>query len=64
VVQAPVDGLHVPATWQASTGAQEAVEPPQTPFAHLSAIVQALLSLHALPLVLADGPHVPVEPHA
>ncbi len=64
VEQAPVCVLQVPARWQASAGGQLTAVPPQTPLVHLSPVVQALPSLHVLPLVFVDGPHVPVDPHA
>jgi len=50
--QAPVDGLHVPATWHWSLAVQTTgVDPVQTPPWQASFVVQALPSLHGVVLL-------------
>jgi hypothetical protein len=69
--QVPVEGLHAPATWQASLAAQvTGFEPAQDPFWHESLCVQALPSLQVVPLEAAGfeqeplvGSHVPATWH-
>ena len=60
-VQAPVAGLHVPAVWQASTGAH-VTEPVavQTPLWQASPVVHASPSLHAVPSGRAGLEQAPV----
>jgi hypothetical protein len=61
LVQAPVAGLQTPATWQASEAAQLTGEAPvHTPAWQVSLWVQALPSLHAVPLGAAGVEHTPV----
>jgi hypothetical protein len=53
--QTPVDGLHVPATWQASRAVQVTVLVPlHTPLWQVSAEVHRLLSLHVVPLATEE----------
>jgi hypothetical protein len=60
--QAPVEGLHVPATWQASLAVHvTGFEPAHTPAWHVSVCVHALPSLHAVPFGAAGFEQVPVE---
>src|SRR2546422_2604214 len=68
--QAPVSGLQVPAMWHWSGAGQTTVVPRQTPAWQLSAVVQALPSLHAMPFgaggfeqVPVAGLHVPARWH-
>ena len=49
----PVAGLHVPATWHWSSAVQVTAVPVQTPVWQLSAVVQALASLHVVPFGFA-----------
>lgn len=57
----PVAGSHVPATWHESSGAHTTGAPAvQTPIWQVSAMVQPLPSLHAVPLDLAGFEHRPV----
>jgi hypothetical protein len=59
--QLPVAGLHVPATWHASSAAQVTGLPPvQEPDWHVSVCVQALPSLQAVPLGALGFEQVPV----
>jgi len=59
---APFAGLQVPATWHWSEAAQvTGLLPVQTPAWQVSVCVQALPSLHAVPLPAAGLEHVPVE---
>src|SRR5579862_7680103 len=57
----PVDGLHVPATWQASIGAQTTGVPAHVPAVHTSFCVHAWPSLQAVPSATAGLEHAPVE---
>jgi|SRR5580692_10166536 hypothetical protein len=60
--QTPEPGSHTPGTWHWSLAVQvTGVEPVQTPATHASVCVQALPSLHALPL-RGVFTHVPVAP--
>jgi hypothetical protein len=69
--QAPVSGLHVPATWHWSLGVHTTgFDPVQAPPSQSSILVQALPSLHAVPLgargfehAPVSGSHVPVKWH-
>jgi hypothetical protein len=69
---APVDGLHVPATWQESDAAHATgFEPAHVPLWHESVCVHELSSLQAVPFgaagfeqVPVDGLHVPAAWHA
>src|SRR5204863_6020108 len=57
----PVAVLQVPATWHWSEAVQTmGFEPVQVPFWQVSVCVQALPSLHVVPLGLAGFEHVPV----
>src|SRR2546422_461732 len=57
----PVDVLHVPATWHWSETVQvTGLEPVQVPLWQVSVWVQALPSVHAVPLVLGGVEHTPV----
>src|SRR4029077_15959271 len=57
----PVVALHTPATWQTSLATQVTGLPPtQVPAWQLSACVQALPSLHAVPFGLGGFVQVPV----
>src|SRR2546422_9370 len=57
----PVDVLHVPATWHWSETVQvTGLLPVHTPLWQVSVCVQALPSLHAVPLVLGGVEHTPV----
>jgi hypothetical protein len=59
--QAPLVGSHVPATWHASLAAHTTgLAPVQTPPWHVSLVVHALPSLHAVPLAAVGLEHVPV----
>jgi hypothetical protein len=59
--QAPDAGSHVPATWQASLAAHAiGLAPVHAPAWHVSLAVQALPSLHALPLAFTGFEHAPV----
>ena len=61
--QAPVAGLQVPATWHWSEAAQVTGVPvPQTPMEHISAPLQALLSLQDVP-DRGEFTQVPLPPH-
>jgi hypothetical protein len=60
LVQAPVDGVHVPARWQASTAVQTTGDPPQMPLVHWSPVVQLLASLHEVPFGALGLLHAPV----
>ena len=70
--QAPVAGLHVPASWHTSLAVHTTgFDPVQTPLSHVSACVQAFPSLHTVPLGFAGfeqtpvaGLHVPASWHA
>jgi hypothetical protein len=58
----PVEGLHVPAVWHASLAVQvTGLAPVQVPFWQVSVCVQALPSLHEVPLATTGFEHVPVE---
>jgi hypothetical protein len=60
--QTPVDGLHVPATWHWSEAVQAIGLPPEhTPAWQVSAWVQALPSLQALPSALGEFEQTPVD---
>src|SRR5207245_537694 len=57
----PVLGLQVPASWHWSEAVQTTgLLPVQTPLWQVSVCVQALPSLHAVPLVLAGSEHSPL----
>src|SRR5438552_3285026 len=58
--QAPVSGLQVPTVWHWSGAGQTTAVPWQTPPWQLSAVVQALPSLHAVPFGAGGFEHVPV----
>jgi hypothetical protein len=59
---APVDGLHVPATWHWSDAAHVTeFEPTQMPAWHESVWVQAFPSLHAVPLLAIGFEQAPVD---
>ena len=61
-VQTPVVVLQVPATWQASWAWQTIGAPPvQVPATHASTVVQALLSLQAVPSAANTMEHTPVD---
>jgi hypothetical protein len=70
-VQAPVDGVHVPAPWHWSVAAQvTGFAPLQTPAWQVSVWVQELPSLHAVPFAAVGfvqapvlGLHVPATWH-
>jgi len=58
----PVEVSQVPAVWHWSEALQTtAFEPVQVPFSHVSVCVQALPSLHAVPLAAAGLEQVPVD---
>jgi hypothetical protein len=58
----PLAGSHVPAVWHWSDAAQTfGLIPMQTPAWQLSLAVQALPSLHDVPLALAGFEHIPVD---
>ena len=58
---APVDGLHVPATWHWSLAVQVTELPPMhTPFWQVSVCVHALPSLHVVPFAATGLEHAPV----
>jgi hypothetical protein len=60
--QIPVDVLHVPTSWHWSWATQLTGFPPvQAPVWQVSVCVQALLSLHAVPLAFAGLEQTPVE---
>jgi hypothetical protein len=57
----PVAGLQVPASWHWSGAAHiTGLAPVQVPDWHVSACVQALLSLHAVPFGVGAATHAPV----
>jgi hypothetical protein len=57
----PVDVLHTPACWHWSGDAHvTGFTPVHTPAWHVSVCVHALVSLHAVPLVLIGFEHTPV----
>jgi hypothetical protein len=57
----PVAGLHAPATWHWSEAVQvTGLEPTHVPLWHVSVCVQALPSLHAVPLAAFGVEHWPV----
>src|SRR5438874_759617 len=59
---APVDGLHVPASWHWSWAVQEtAFVPVRMPASHVSVRVHALLSSPVAPFGLAAFEHAPVD---
>src|SRR5262245_5565687 len=59
--QAPVDGLHTPATWHWSCAVQTTRFPPvQVPFWHVSVCVQASRSSQLNPLGAAGSEQTPV----
>jgi hypothetical protein len=60
--QRPVVGLHVPAIWQVLAGGGQTTGAPgvQTPAWHESAVVHALLSVQAVPLVTGGFEQVPL----
>src|SRR5205809_833664 len=59
--QRPVAASHVPATWHWSDAKQTTgFEPVHAPDWHVSVCVQALPSLHAVPLALAGFEQTPV----
>ena len=59
--QLPVTESQVPATWHWSLAAHVfPVPPPHTPAWQVSPVVQALLSLHAVPFAFATGAGQPV----
>src|SRR5437870_1034018 len=58
--QVPISGLQVPAVWHWSGAGQTTAVPWQTPPWQLSAVVQALPSLHAVPFGAGGFEHVPV----
>ena len=61
-VQAPVDGLHDPATWHWSCAAQVTGFPPlQIPPWQVSVCVQALPSLQLVPSAIGGFEHAPLE---
>ena len=61
LLHTPVAALHTPATWQASEAAHTTgFAPTQAPAWQVSLCVQALLSLHALPLAAFGLLHTPV----
>jgi hypothetical protein len=63
--QAPVAGSQTPATWHWSIALQTVVVPPvQTPPWQVSPDVQALPSLHAVPLAIFASPQTPLEQEA
>jgi hypothetical protein len=55
----PVEALHVPATWQASSAVHVTAVPEHAPLEHWSIVVQGLPSLHAVPFVAAGLVQVP-----
>ena len=58
---APVDGLHVPASWHWSSAVHATGAPgTQVPVWHASPTVQASSSLQAVPLGFAGFEHAPV----
>lgn len=60
---APVLGLHTPRSWQESRGAHiTGLAPTHTPSWHVSTMLHALLSLHAVPSAFAGFEHIPVAP--
>jgi hypothetical protein len=60
--QTPVPGLHTPALWHWSKAVQTVAAPPgQDPFWQVSPLVQALLSLHPVPLALLGCVQDPAE---
>jgi hypothetical protein len=56
----PLEGSHVPATWHWSLAVHVISAPPHTPASQVSPVVQALPSLHSVPLVAAGFEHVPL----
>jgi hypothetical protein len=61
-VQAPVDGLHAPATWHASLAVHvTGFDPTHAPLWHVSLCVHALPSVHAVPSTAAGFEHTPVD---
>jgi hypothetical protein len=60
--QTPLPGLQIPALWHWSSALQVTVElgDPQFPLWHVSPLVQALPSLHAMPLSLSGSEHSPL----
>jgi hypothetical protein len=56
----PVAALQVPAEWQASWAVQVTALPAHAPAWHVSPVVQALPSLHVVPLGAAGLEHAPV----
>jgi hypothetical protein len=62
LLQAPVLELHVPALWHWSRAVHWVTGPPvQTPFWHVSLVVQALPSSQPVPLGLLGSVHTPFE---
>jgi len=62
LVQAPVEGLQIPAVWQVSDAAQvTGLAPVHMPEAHRSTWVQALLSSQVVPSAAGGLVHAPVE---
>lgn len=60
--QAPVVGLQMPAAWHWSSALQVVTVPPvHEPAWHVSPAVQALPSLHGVPLVLIGFEQAPPE---
>ena len=57
----PVPGLHVPASWHWSSGAQTTGVPPHVPLVHWSPLVQRAPSLHGVPFGLVDVSTQPVS---
>jgi hypothetical protein len=53
----PLIGSHTPATWHWSDAAQVFAVPAQIPAVHTSALVQGLLSLHAVPFCATGLEH-------
>jgi hypothetical protein len=61
LLQTPVAALHVPASWHWSLAVHvTGFAPWQAPSLHVSVLVQALLSLQAVPLALFGLLHLPV----
>jgi hypothetical protein len=59
--QAPVLGLHVPATWHASLATHvTGFDPVQVPFSHASVCVHAFPSLQLVPFAATGFEHAPV----
>jgi hypothetical protein len=59
LLQVPVAGLHVPATWQESSGVHTIGEPPQVPPVQTSFVVQPCPSLQVEPSGLGGFEQMP-----